>query len=402
MNTRLLSIHYFCSLAALGSFTAYVVLYYKDLGFSAWQVGVVMSAFTVMRMLCPNFFGWLADKTGKKAFWIRFASGCSTLCFGFLLYAKSFYAVLAATVLVGFFWSAVAPLTEALTFASLTKTPERYSYIRVWGSIGFVLAVWSVGRILEMMPVSSLLWLVQALMVVATCVTFALKEAPDAPVYTEHSHPSVYGLISQPHVLGLLAAGFCMSAAHAAVNTFLTMHLANHHYSTHMIGWMWTIGVGVEIVFFYFPHFFYQFNPKNVLLSCFAIGVMRFMLLGWMVDFFPTLILAQTFHGVTYGIHHIVTVAAVHRYFAGVYQSQGQTIYSGLCVCGGLMVGQLMTGYAMDHFGGQWAFTGSAVLSGLGLLIILLTMPSQLEKKGSRSEVLEETRLQVDEGAVQA
>ena len=39
-----------------------------------------------------------------------------------------------------FFWHAVLPQFEVITLAHLHEQPERYSQVRLWGSIGFILA----------------------------------------------------------------------------------------------------------------------------------------------------------------------------------------------------------------------------------------------------------------------
>jgi MFS transporter, PPP family, 3-phenylpropionic acid transporter len=370
MNARLLSAHYFFSLAAMGAFGTYITLYLNSKHFSAWQIAVVMTMFTVMRMVSPSIFGWLADHSGKKVPIIRWASIGITLCFSSFFWLHTFHGFLVGMIGMGVFWSAVSPLIEALTFAEIHETPSRYSTIRVWGSMGAVLSVIVAGKMIDLFSINTFLWLVEIMLGLALVVACCLREAPNRLTHSLHKE-SVWRILKQPGVWGVLVAGFLMSAAHGAFSTFMPIHLSHHHFTSHSIGLLWAVGVTVEIGFFFFPRIIHETPLRQMLTICFVVAVIRFLLLGWMADSLCYVLLAQAMHGITYGVHHIATISAVNRYFSGVHQAKGQTIYSGIAVCGGLVVGQLLSGYAMDHWGGEWAFTSGAMLALLGLGVVL-------------------------------
>jgi PPP family 3-phenylpropionic acid transporter len=48
-----------------------------------------------------------------------------------------------------FFWHAVLPQFEVITLAHLHGQTSRYSQVRLWGSIGFILTVVGLGRLFE-------------------------------------------------------------------------------------------------------------------------------------------------------------------------------------------------------------------------------------------------------------
>ena len=97
-----------------------------------------MSVPQVMRLLAPNLWGWLADRSGRRAPIVRSAAFFSILGFiGFFL-TRDYAAMLLAMALVWFFWSASLPLVEAMTLDCLAGQTERYGRIRLWGSVGFI------------------------------------------------------------------------------------------------------------------------------------------------------------------------------------------------------------------------------------------------------------------------
>ena len=53
------------------------------------------------------------------------------------------------TLCFSFFWNAALPQFEAVTLQHVKTEPHRYSRIRLWGSVGFIVAVLGVGQLLD-------------------------------------------------------------------------------------------------------------------------------------------------------------------------------------------------------------------------------------------------------------
>ena len=62
-----LSNFYFLYFAFIGAFAPYFGLYLKSLGFSAFQIGVLLAVNPVARIFGPNIWGWLADHYVRAA-----------------------------------------------------------------------------------------------------------------------------------------------------------------------------------------------------------------------------------------------------------------------------------------------------------------------------------------------
>ena len=61
-----LSGYYFFYFAFNGAFMPYFGLYLLSLGFSAWDIGLLMSMMQVMRLIGPSLWGGLADYTHRR------------------------------------------------------------------------------------------------------------------------------------------------------------------------------------------------------------------------------------------------------------------------------------------------------------------------------------------------
>ena len=57
-----------------------------------------------------------------------------------------------------FFWHAVLPQFEVITFAHLKEQAARYSQIRLWGSIGFIVAVVGWASLFELLSLDAYPW----------------------------------------------------------------------------------------------------------------------------------------------------------------------------------------------------------------------------------------------------
>jgi MFS family permease len=93
---------------------------------------------------------------------VRLSALLSMLGFAGFLVSDAYAALFASMAFLAFFWSAALPLVETLTFAHLEGQAGRYGNIRVWGSVGFILAVLGLGYLLDDLPIRAVLWVTLA------------------------------------------------------------------------------------------------------------------------------------------------------------------------------------------------------------------------------------------------
>jgi PPP family 3-phenylpropionic acid transporter len=372
-----LSGYYFFYFAYVGAFSPYFGLYLQSRGFSAWDIAVLMSQMQLMRLCSPNFWGWIADHSRAdqrtRLTVIRLTSLLAVACFGGLFIARGFAAHLGVMALLAFFWSASMPLVEALTFDHLHAEPARYSRVRLWGSVGFVIAVLSIGAVLDHLPLASLLPMALLLLLAVLACTLSI---PDAPTIAHAASQRVRDVLRQARVRALLAAAFCMSAAHGAYYVFYSIYLSEHGYSKSLVGGLWSLGVVAEIgAFLLMPRLMRRFGLRWLLLASFVAAVLRFLLIGAAVDWWPLMVVAQLLHALTFGVHHATSIAAIHRWFPGRCQARGQALYSSLSFGAGGLFGGIVSGWSWDAWGGSLTFAFGAVFAVLGWGLLLLWFP---------------------------
>lgn len=364
-----LSAYYFSYFAFVGAFAPYFSLYLKSLAFSAWDIGVVMSLQQLMRVVAPYLWSSLADRLGVRAPIVRLAAALSVAGFVSFFFTESFAGVFASMAVLAFFWGAALPLVESITMSHLGSGSARYGSIRLWGSVGFILAVAGVGWVLDRAPLASLLWMSLAILAGIFACSLGLPEARGEA--HESDRLRLREIVRRPEVAALLGACFLMSAAHGALYVFFSIYLVGHGYSKSLVGVLWTLGVFAEIfVFLYMPRLLERFSLRGILIFSFACAVLRFLLIGWGVDAPALIVLAQLLHGATFGAYHAAAVAAINRWFAGRHQARGQALYSTVSFGAGGMVGGMLSGYTWDNIGAPLTYTLSALLAAAGLLLV--------------------------------
>lgn len=364
-----LSGYYFFYFAFIGAFSPYFGLYLQSLNFSAWDIGLLMSQMQLMRLFGPNLWGWLADRFGRRMLIIRLAAVISLAGFSAFFWLDKLPGMLLAMALLAFFWSAALPLVETLTFDHLRDERGRYSRIRLWGSIGFIVAVMLTGALLDIAPPVGVVWVCWGILLGILALAIVVPEAPQ--VAHSDTDQSIGEILRQPRVRALMAACFAMSAAHGAFYVFYSIHLAEHGYSKTQVGSLWSLGVLAEIVvFMLMARLSVRFSLRLILLASFAAAVLRFLLMGWGVESVVIMVLVQLMHGLTFGAYHASAIAAVNEWFPGRAQGRGQALYSSLSFGAGGLLGALISGYTWESLGAGWTFTLSAVFAVIGFWLV--------------------------------
>lgn len=364
-----LSGYYFFYFAFIGAFSPYFGLYLQSLNFSAWDIGLLMSQMQLMRLFGPNLWGWLADRFGRRMAIIRLAASIGLAGFLAFYWLDRLPGMLLAMAVLAFFWSAALPLVETLTFDHLREERGRYSRIRLWGSVGFILAVMGTGGLLDMAPPVGVLWVCTGILFGILGLALVLPEAP----LVEHPRDglSIGTILRQPRVKALMSACFMMSAAHGAFYVFYSIHLAGHGYSKTEVGGLWSLGVLAEIlVFMLMNRLTLRFSLRAILLASFAAAVVRFLMMGWGVESVAIMVLVQLLHGLTFGAYHASAIAAVNQWFPGRAQARGQALYSSLSFGAGGLLGALISGWIWEPLGAGWTFSLGAGFALLGFVLI--------------------------------
>jgi len=373
-----LAAFYFAYFAYVGAFTPYFPVYLAGRGLQPTEIATVLAMPQLARIFAPTFWGWLADRADARRAVV--VASCAALAAGFaaMPYVPGFAGITALVAVTSIMAAGGLPLVEAITLSALAGRSGGYGPIRLWGSIGFIVAVLLVGAWLDGHASASLAAVFLALALAALAASVALPGGGSASPRSGDNIGAAAGRATQSVRL-LIGAGFCMAVAHGALYAFFTLHLQRLGYSGKAIGALWTLGVLAEIVvFLYLPALFRRFTLAAILLVSLLAAVVRFAAIGWAAGYLAVLVVAQLLHAATFGAFHAASVAAVHRLFPAARHARGQALFSSLAYGGGGASGALIAGWGWEAGGPALTFSLAAGSAAIGAWLVFRLEPVEL------------------------
>ncbi len=374
--------------ATIGIFSPYAPLWFQSLGMSTIAIGALSSLQAWTRLLAPYAWSWAADRSGQRVALIRWAAGGALLAAlglalaPWLVTVASPSAAAAAdtALLVAVFIplgvalmfianGGVVPLAESALSQLLTTgrglDVARYGRVRMWGSIGFIVAVLGAGALLQPLGIAAFPWLV---VLINGALLLAASRLPRGH---EERHlgqpaPPVWPLLRQPAVRFFYASVFFTVLAHTSLYAFFSLYLDALGYGKQAVGALWAVSVAAEVLFFMMQgRWFPRLSPHQWLLLAAGVTALRFATMAWAGELLWLLVLAQLTHAITFAGHHAACISLVGRYFPGRLRGRGQALYSAL----GYGLSGLIGGVGGGWLVGQVGFAGLYGAAALAALI---------------------------------
>lgn len=373
---------YFWFFALLGGMLPYWSLYLEGRGFSYLQIASLMATIQLTKIVAPSVWGHLGDRTGQRVRLVRFGTITGSLCFAGVFLEPGFTGLLLVMLAFTFFWNAVLPLYEVITLQVLGSQRNQYGKIRLWGSVGFIVAVALIGVLLEWVDIRYLPMLLIPLF--AGIAVSAWMLPVEKIVRTQKSpRGSLKAILTHPAVIAFFVMNFLLQVAHGSYYTFFSIHLQLYDYGKLAIGLLWSLGVIAEIVLFMMMHrLSARFSVRHIVLAALLLTLLRWLLIAEMVSVLPVLIFAQLLHAASYGALHAVSVQYIQGFFGRHHHGQGQALYSGLTFGAGGALGAWGAGFLVDGIDTSAAFLASAAVTALAFAAAWrgLQPPPELER----------------------
>ncbi len=379
-----LSSFYLFYFAALGVLAPYWSLYLKDLGFNAVAIGQLMAIPMATKLVAPYVWGWLGDHMGHRMSIVRLGSLLTAIIFSAVFWVSGFWQLGLTMILFSFFWNAVLPQFEAVTFDYLGKDVSRYARVRVWGSIGFILTVVVLGIVVDLKGPAAILPVLFSIYAAIWFSSLIIKDKDPEP--HPIAQPSILSVLKMPAVIAFFVVCFLLQAGHGPYYAFYSIYMESVGYSKTAIGQFWALGVIAEVIVFLFMHrLLKRFGARQVLLASLGLAVIRWILIGNFPNSLVIILFAQTLHAATFGTFHAAAIHLIHHYFTGSHQGRGQALYSSLSFGAGGAMGTLASGFLWESSGPNVAFGISATLSLIALVVAWYWVVNELGESASTS-----------------
>ena len=334
----------FAYFAYAGLMGTYGPLWYQSLGYSTFAIGVLTSLQSSTRLFSPYAWGWLADHTGRREQLLRLAAGGSLIASAGFFAPVGYTWVAIATVLLFICTAGVIPINEAVLAHRVSSGGRldvgRYGRVRMWGSVGFIGAVTASGFVLQAAGVDRFPLLVSLLL--ALLLATAWRLPPSSESEAAHVASATVGALSvlrQPVVAWFFAGVFLTVLAHTSLYAFYSLYLSSLGYGKGEIGLLWSIGVVVEVVWFYGQgRWSHRLSMHGWLMAAALASALRFALIAAFGAWVVVLVIAQCLHALSFAAQHSACIAVITRHFPGRLRGRGQALFT---IVGGEVVHEL-------------------------------------------------------------
>lgn len=362
VGTRL-SIFYGLFFGLVGCIAPFWGLYLSHRGYSANEIGSLLAGFAVVRIFAPNLWVQWSHLFPSPLYMVRMAGLLTAIFFSCIFWADDFWSIAAVMALYGFFWSAMLPQYEMITMRAVRNSLEAYSSIRLWGSIGFIIAVAGLGVLFDYVSMSWLPVLMLALMLGVVLNSWGLR-TPAGETSASAQQSDFWRLAFRPASLAFLLMNLLLQLSHGPFYTFYSLYLEQYGYSSTWIGLLWALGVLVEVVLFWkIQRLLDWMSMASWLLISLLLTSARWVMVAWLPESLWAMLLAQTLHAFSFAMLHAVSIRYVVQLYPGAAQVKGQALYSSVGFGVGGALGAWLSGHYWDEMGGEWVFLLAALVS---------------------------------------
>jgi PPP family 3-phenylpropionic acid transporter len=368
--------------------TPYLQLYLGARGFPPSRIGLLLGCFELAGIAGPILVTLLADRLQRYRRFIAL-SLLGSLAFFLLLQAtRSFAAAFPLVIGLGFCYRSAIPLADALFGRILPDPTRQYGFVRVAGSVGFIvtsLAIQLTGWVSGASS-SSILVAFTVLTVPAALAVAAIPPVPrisgaragavarDVPLSASDRAPA----IAPPSRIGagfdarfwavigvLFLARFGIAAHYSFFSLFLrdTFAFAN-------VSAIWAVGAAAEVPMILLSgRLIARFGIRGTLTAAVAAVTVRLALYG----LFPVLgvvLPAQLLHALTFGMLHTTSVAYVNTKIGASRRGLGMAVYSALSLGLASFIASGAGGYLVEAAGYRTLFLVYATVPVLGLAVL--------------------------------
>lgn len=362
---------YFFFFSILGIMVPYLGVFFDSRGFDAQQIGLLMAILMGTRIIAPNLWAIVADKTGMRSELVKIGAGAAALTYLTFFYDGGIVYLAVSLAVYTFFWNAILAQLEVITLETLGDDANRYGAIRSWGSVGYIVLVVSGGFAIAHFGPQILPYIGMTLFIGMLISALPLPSNRAVVDNTVKRKPLVFDRA----LIWFLISAMLLQMSAGPFYGFFVLYLKQAGYTESAAGIFVALGVVAEIfMFMYAPKLLGRFGAQLLLIVSIGLTAVRWLLLAYGVENIVYLSISQILHAFTFGLTHAASIQFVHKHFDLNRRSQGQALYASLSFGVGGALGTWLCGIIWGDGSGAvttWIFAaGCAFLSMLAVFLI--------------------------------
>lgn len=376
---RRLSIFYLLFFLGIGSLYPLLSSYYFFNGMSGKQIGVLMSIGPIIAIISQPIWGMICDRYGiqKK---VLFGTLLSSAAIAFFFpITTSYILLILLSAGIAVFQSAVIPISDNISMNFVQTTGGNYGNIRLWGSIGFAVAVWIAGNLAEYFHIQIIFYLYAGALIFAALLTKKLPD--DGSQLSVEVFKGIRQLFKIPTFTLFLVGTFLLFGTMNANNTYFSIYFQEIGGTLSGVGLAFLLAAGSEApVMMMVKRLVDKFGLMPLILFATIISAIRWYLYSTGPSTF--LVLATSFtQGLSIGIYLPAAVQFVREIAPKDVQVTAMSLYGSFGLGLGSLISVILSGVFYDLFGSLAIYKYYMISSLLALVVFSIIYFMEREKK---------------------
>ncbi len=352
---------YLLTYAAGAAWFPLFTLFLEKEGLSSTQSGLVVTILFVAMFVALPFWGFGADKWGRKKTLMISIIISSISLIGFLL-GNTFVFFASWMAFFAIVFNPVPPLIDSLALDYIEGQKKiSYGHLRMLGSLGWLIAAPIVGYFIEnnelklIFPIAAVLYFLNIVFV------YRIKSVQSNVTGLELNLRNLGPVLKNGELIRFLIIILFVAITSFCIQTFLGVYLDDMNASTSLIGWAFSFEGMSEIPFYFISAWLIKkFGLRKVFLFTMTVTALRMYLYSIIHD--PKFVLFVEFtHGISFALFFVTMVETMNRLVPSEWRATGQSLmwasYNGL----GALLGNAIAGFLIDKFSVHNMFFYNAV-----------------------------------------
>jgi len=356
----LLKLFYLIYFTTFAAFLPFLPLYLRGIGLNSAQIGLIMGIGPLVMLLAQPFWGMVSDYLQARVMVLRITLLASLLASLLFPLTAKFILIALIMFLYTFFQTPITPLADSIVLTHHEAAGGSFGRVRLWGSLGFALAVVILSRWLQSTQLGNMFIAISLLYLATLLVTLGIKE--EKPASREKLTGRLRDLLANKRFLLFLGYSCLIQLTFAAYNTFFGLLFTSLGGNTSSLGLAWSLAALSEIpVFLFSRSLLLRFGARKLLVFAGIVYSLRWFFYSMVQN--PVHILwSQVFQSISFGVFYFSAVNYVNHIVPSQLRSTGQALFAALGFGLGATMGNFLGGLLVNMAGLSTMFVASGFL----------------------------------------
>ncbi|WP_374720419.1 MFS transporter [Parageobacillus toebii] len=366
------SLFYFFIFFAFGALFPLLSVYLQEVvGLSGTEIGVIMSISPVTMIFVQPIWGMITDYTRKPVFVLTIALLATSFIGLMYSFVHEYHWLIVMAVLLASAQSAIVPISDSIALHYAQKNGEKYGSIRLWGSIGFAVAVLIGGWLSDRIALVVIFYLFSFMLILSGLLASRLPK--ESQTMKAEALRGMAQLFRIPHFVLLLLATFFIFGPILANNFYFGIFIKQLGGTLTGIGLAFLLAAGSEAPFMKMTDgLIHRFGMVPLLMFATAVSCLR-----WLFYFFEPPLFFVYMTTIVQGLSVGLSIPAALQYVRDVAPKQVRatavSLYSAVGNGLGVWFCTFIGGYMLEryHIGAVYLFFSICTFVGMLSLVCI-------------------------------